>query len=85
MMPEVLARYQRAMQIWPELANGEGGVPPFPEWMGRLVRANDGATLQRARNRMKVRGNAFWLADDVVADSPEEALLNAMLLAGRVA
>ncbi|HEY5571810.1 MAG TPA: hypothetical protein VIK64_02245 [Anaerolineales bacterium] len=94
------ARYQQAMQIWPELGDkcpaceGKGcpgchdtGVapPPFAEWMGRLVRANNGATLRRERNRMGVRENAFWMAYDVIAETPEEALLSKMLLEGRVA
>ena len=96
MTPE--ASYQRAMQIWPELGDkcpaceGKGcpgchatGVapPPFAEWMGRLVRANNGATLRRERNRMKVRPIPFWVADGVIADTPEEALLHKMLLEGR--
>ena len=57
--------------------------PPFAEWMGRLVRANNGATLRRERNRMKVRPIPFWVADGVIADTPEEALLHKMLLEGR--
>src|SRR3972149_10899006 len=112
------ARYQRAMQIWPELGDkcpacdGDGFIvrnpgntvpplveyeadcpgchatgmapPPFSDWMGRLVRANNGVALGRVQDPMKLGRDKLWVASGVVAATPEEAQLNAMLLAGRV-